>query len=199
MPGHHRRPEVLLMPAPVREAMHDAAYAPLAEAGDGDGDAAATAPVLRPIFVVSRWLNEKLPPPVNEEDVWASFFKETITVGRECLDRLWLRPEDVIDSEPFLFYGLPALVLLHSVARSAAATDAGSQTIVLADGARVFSGSRPRSVFARHVWDNAQNMKAAARTLRTTRPRRCARAMAVAPKRWRAPRLPIESSTLLRV
>jgi len=93
------------------------------------------------------------------KQAWDGFFAQLETIGRKCIDHELLTTEYVADYPPPLLIGLPALVLLQLVARSAENGEA--EVLILSDGVRVDGRSRPRASFVDEAWKRLMEAKKA--------------------------------------
>ena len=88
--------------------------------------------------------------------VWNSFFNQCYTLGCEARQTGLITKEECEDQEPFLFLGLPALVIYAGLERS---VELDSEGIVLAKGVEITEENRPSGTVSNLVWRPSMHVK----------------------------------------
>lgn len=88
--------------------------------------------------------------------VWNSFFNQCYTLGCEARQTGLITKEECEDQDPFLFLGLPALVIFACLERS---VELDSEGIVLATGVEITEENRPSGTVSNLVWRPSLHVK----------------------------------------
>ena len=99
------------------------------------------------------WNGGRLPLSV----VWNSFFNQCYTQGANALNAKYVKISDFQEREPYLFIGLPSLVIYVCIHRSV--YEVKSDGLVLTSGVEVNEDNRPGGPIGNMFWNPAMAMK----------------------------------------
>ena len=128
------------------------------------GSTLAPAPLVRQVTsdepVYAEYFNGLIRLPAGRRlgvtTVWNSFFNQCYTLGCEARQTGLITKEECEDQEPFLFLGLPALVIYAGLERS---VELDSEGIVLAKGVEITEENRPSGTVSNLVWRPSMHVK----------------------------------------
>ncbi|KAK3256259.1 hypothetical protein CYMTET_34597 [Cymbomonas tetramitiformis] len=89
--------------------------------------------------------------------VWNNLFEQCIEAGCHMRNCGVIEEGDLEDYAPFLFIGLPGLVVLRAIWRS---IDGESEGLILGDGQSILPSSRPAGIIADQFWTSSMDLKA---------------------------------------
>ena len=104
------------------------------------------------IFKTS-WNTERIALSV----VWNSFFNQCYTQGLNALNAKYVKISEFQDREPYLFIGLPGLVVYTCAYRSAVEVD--TDGLVLTNGVELKDNNRPGGAVGNMFWNPAIKLK----------------------------------------